>query len=204
MPRPPDEIQVDLVEAQRADGAQVRQQGTVVPPRQDDRQPGLERRVAHHPADVDAARGHGVQHETAEIVVAHFADEGDAQPQPRRAAGENGRRPADRERGVVQDLLHLTIRRRHLAAQHQVGVDVAHDDDVEFPFKMLGHRDSYRFIPDSAIPSTNWRCATKNTTITGRMLTSAPAIIRVHLPAYCVWKSASPTVIVVRLRSAGR
>ena len=96
-------------------------------------------RVDRHPRDVDAARGELLEHRPAEQIVADHPADRDPQPQPGGGARGDRARPADRERRLVDEPLRLPERRHDVAAaQDQVGVHVAKDDQVE----RLGH-DAY-------------------------------------------------------------
>ena len=82
--------------------------------------------------DVDAAGRELVEHEAARGVVADHADEGDAQTEPRRAAGHDGRRAADRQGAALDQRLGLA--EGDLAgdvADDDVGHGVAGDEQVE-------------------------------------------------------------------------
>jgi hypothetical protein len=81
------------------------------------------------------------KHEAAKFIVARFADEGDAQSQPRRAAGEDRRRAANGQHGIVDDLLHLPEGRHDVAAQNQIGVQFADDEHIKIS---IGHGSSWQ------------------------------------------------------------
>ncbi len=91
MARLVEQAQVDFSIAQRGNRAAVCQNRPIHAARENDAQTGSDRRVHHNAGNVDPALGQLLLHEPAKDIVANFADEGDSQAQPRRAARKNSR-----------------------------------------------------------------------------------------------------------------
>ena len=132
VPGAADQIRVDVVGGEVANGAGVGQDRPVIGPGEDDG-------YARGRARTDPAIGHvhsplreGGQHELAERIGAHRGDQRRAQPEPRGAARDDGGGTADHEVGVVDQSLHLPESGRHvLPGKDEVGVAVPDDEQVE-------------------------------------------------------------------------
>src|SRR5581483_9829495 len=103
----------------------------VVSTREDDRDARRTVAIDDAPAGVDPPRSELVEHEPAEAVVAHHRGERNAKPQPGRAAGRDGPRPADHEAGLVHELLGLAEGRIDVAPQDEVRVGIPEHEQVE-------------------------------------------------------------------------
>ena len=100
------------------------------------------------------------------------------------------------ERSRESDTLEHAARQRADHGQ-SLGVDVVQHQLADLERRESGHelrrvgraraddRDLHPFTPVNVTPSTNARCARKNTTITGAMTRSVAAIVRFH----CTWCS---------------
>ena len=137
----PSGADVHRVRGQARDRAAVGEHRAVAPGlREHDGQPGAPLAIHHHAARVHAALPQRVHHEAPEQVVAHHARDPGPQAQPRCAARHYRARAADEQIGVAHQLLHLPERGLDaLAAQHQVGVDVPEDQEVEVRGRHVGN-----------------------------------------------------------------
>src|SRR5215218_3211680 len=107
------------------------------------RHPGRPGGVDDEPADVHPAAFELVAEEATERVVADDAAEADAEPQTCRAGRHDRSGAADGEARLVDEPLRLTERGLDVAGQHEVGVRVAEDEEIQ----RVGHA---RTIPEAA------------------------------------------------------
>src|SRR5512147_234041 len=98
---------------------------------EDDAESSLSIRADNHVAHIHVALLHFSQHEAAKDIFATCADDSHPQAKPRRAAGKDGGRGADGERGRVDQFLNLTELGYYIARENQIRVDLASDKDVE-------------------------------------------------------------------------
>ena len=122
---------VDQLCPKVADRARVREDRAVVRPGEHDGHAGRSARLGDQPADVHAATFELVAQEAAEQVVAHDAAEPDAESQPGGTARDDRPRAADGEVSPLDEPLGLAERGLDVAEQHEVGVRVAEDEEVE-------------------------------------------------------------------------
>jgi hypothetical protein len=118
----------------------VGQHRAVVGLLQDDRHPGRQRAVGHDAHRVDAGRHQLLAAEPAEHVVPHHAGEGHAQTEARHAASKDCGRAAQHQVGAVEQLLGLAPGRLNIAAQDQVGVQLAKHEYVVHVWVLLSPR----------------------------------------------------------------
>ncbi len=131
MPRARQQRPVHHFGAQRVDGAEVGQDGSVICAVlrvvEDHAEAGFLVGAHLHAAGIHAALAQAVQHKAAEEVVADHAAVGGAQPQPRTPAGEDDAGAARRQRGVVDHFFGLSECRARPAGEDQIDIDLAED-----------------------------------------------------------------------------
>jgi hypothetical protein len=93
--------------------------------------PGRPGSVEDESTDVHPTAFELVVQEATERVVADDAAEPDAEPEPGGAGRDDRARATDREPRVVDEPLRLTERGLDVAGQHEVGVRVAEDEEIE-------------------------------------------------------------------------
>jgi hypothetical protein len=140
VPRPGDEPLRHRVHVERADRAHRGQHRPVAAAREDHGRPGRLGRIDDARRDVDAPSGHRVEHEPAEGVVADDADERHSQPEARGATREDRRRAADGHRHRAHGPLDLAEPGHRVGiGDHDVGVDLADDEDVDVTVVRIAH-----------------------------------------------------------------
>src|SRR5204863_2691066 len=82
----------DIVDVERADRPEGGQDRAIAAAAENDGRAGRQRGVDRAGRHVDAARGHCLEHELPEGIVADDTDERDPEPETSGAAGEDGRR----------------------------------------------------------------------------------------------------------------
>jgi hypothetical protein len=84
-----------------------------------------------HIPNLHPAFRHFFEHEAPKHIIAAPADEGDLQPEARRAAGKDGRGRADGEGSGLDQFFDLPKSRRDIARKDQVGVDFTSDENIK-------------------------------------------------------------------------
>jgi uncharacterized membrane protein len=134
---------VDQVDPQIRDRSRVGQDRAVVRSSEHHGHARRPVRVHDQPADVDPSVLELVPQEASELVVAHDAAESDAEPEPRRAGGDDRAGATDGQVRPVDEPLGLSERGLDVPRQHEVGVRVAEHEEIE----RVGHA---RTIPEGA------------------------------------------------------
>ena len=127
-----EEVPVNAIGTERGDRPREGQNRSVVASIQDHGDPGAPDRVNCDPPGLDTTFRQGVDHEPAEQILAHHADQSRAQSESRGAAGDDAPRAADGEFCPLEQPLGLPEPRLDvLAGEDQIGVAVTEDDQVE-------------------------------------------------------------------------
>lgn len=134
---------IDQVGPQVRDRPRMGEDGPVGRASEHDAHPGRPVRIDDQPADIHIVAFELVAQEATERVVADHAAEPDAEPQTGRAGREDRSGTADGETRLVDEPLRLTERGVDVAGQHEVGVRVAQDEEID----RVGHA---RTIPEAS------------------------------------------------------
>ncbi len=126
-----EELGVDGSRAKVSDRSLVGQDRAIVGAREHDGEPRRAIGCDDEPFHVHAPAVELVAHEATEEVVADDTAEGNAESEASGAARHDRPGAADREMGAVQEPLPLPERRLDVPRQHEVGVRVAEDQEVD-------------------------------------------------------------------------